>query len=57
MNFVGSKAVAVYPPETTLIPINQSLSFDVFFWCLSLCIATFLLIILMNLIMEGKDYG
>lgn len=54
MNFVGSKAIAVYPPETTLIPVATNISFETFFWCFSMCIATFLIIILWNLI-GGND--
>lgn len=56
MNFVGSKAVAVYPPEITLIPTPaQTISFETFFWCFSLCIAALLLMILMDLIYGGND--
>lgn len=57
MNFVGSKSVAVYPPETTLIPVATTISFETFFWCLSMCIATFILIILFNLIYGGNEHG
>lgn len=52
---IYSKSVAFYPPETTLIPVAQNISYETFFWCLSMCIATFLLILLMGLIQEGKD--
>lgn len=52
-----SKSVAVYPPETTLIPVATTISFETFFWCISFCIATILLILLFNLIYGGKKGG
>lgn len=52
---IYSKSVAFYPPETTLIPVAENISPEIFFWCFSMCIATILLILLMSLIQEGKD--
>jgi hypothetical protein len=52
---INSRSVAVYPPETTLIPVASTISFETFFWCISMCIATLLLILLFNLIYGGND--
>lgn len=54
MSIIYSHSVAVYPPETTLIPVAINIGFETFFWCLSMLIATVLLIILFNLI-EWED--
>lgn len=49
-----SKSIPVYSPEVDLLaPVemtNYTITFETFFWCISMCIATFLIILIMEMI-------
>jgi len=49
-------SASFYPPETTVIPVATTISFETFFWCISMCIATYLILLLWSMIGEEDGF-